>query len=156
MKPVDVLRVLAPPVALAAATGLLTALMTTLLGPYPDRQDGGVLVTAMSGPLVTGEDTGLLPGTVQRRTVRLTNLREVDVRIGGIGATTSSPVDALGQPVSGCVPTVALVQPLATAITVPALGAFEIELTIRLAPTVQRECRSLRFPVAYSVQTVTG
>jgi len=153
MKLVNVLRVLGPPVVLAAGTGLLVALMVTLSGSYPDRPARGLLVTAMSGTLVTGEDVGLLPGTLERRTVRLTNLHEVDIRVSGIGATASDPIDALGRPVTGCVPTVALVQPLASAVTVPARGTVQVELTVRLAATVQRECRPLRFQITYSAKT---
>lgn len=151
MNLVNALRVLVPPVVLAAGTGLLIALMITLSGPPVNRPAAGVLAMATSGPLVTGEDAGLLPGTVERRTVRLTNLREVDVQVSGVDAMASDPIDALGRPVTGCVPTVALVQPLASAITVPAHGAVEVDLTVKLAATVQRECRSLRFQLTYSV-----
>jgi hypothetical protein len=153
MKPVNALRVLVPPVALAVGTGLLIALMITVAGPYADRSARGVLVTAMSGTLITAQDVGMFPGTVERRAVRLTNLYEVDTRVSEIKATASDPVDALGRPVTGCIPTVALVQPLASAITVPARGALEVELTVRLATTVQRDCRALRFPLTYSAET---
>lgn len=155
MKPVNALRVLVPPVALAAGTGLLVALMITLSGPYADRPARGVLVTGISSTLITGEAVGMLPGTVERRTVLLTNLHEVDIRLSGIKATASDPVDALGQLVTGCIPVVALVQPLASVVTVPARGSLEVELTVRLAATVQRECRSLRFPLTYSAQSAT-
>src|SRR5215470_4228239 len=93
MKLVNALRVLVPPVALAAGTGLVVALMITLWGPNADRPARGVFVTAMSGTLVTGADAGLLPGTTARRTVRLTNPHEVDVRVSGINATAGGPTD---------------------------------------------------------------
>jgi hypothetical protein len=154
MKPVNALRALAPSVALAAGTGLLIALMITLSGSPVDRPAGGVLVTATIGTLIAGEDIGMVPGTVERRTVRLTNLHDTDMRVGRIGARASDPVDALGRPVTGCIPTVALVQPLESAITVPAHGTVEADLTVRLATTVQNECRFLRFRLAYSANTI--
>jgi hypothetical protein len=152
MKLVNALRVLVPPVVLAAGTGLLIASMIALAGPPAGRPARGVLVTGMSGTLIRGADAGQLPGTVERRTVRLTNLREFDTKVSGIDATASDPVDALGRPVTGCIPTVALVQPLASAVAVPARETVEIDLTVRLATTVQRECRALRFQLTYSVK----
>lgn len=155
MKLVNVLRALVPPVALAAGTGLLTALMIMLSGSSEDRPASGVLVTGAIGTLIAGEDIGMVPGTVERRTVHLTNLHDTDMRVGGIGATASDPVDALGHAVTGCIPRVALVQPLESAITVPAQGAVEVDLTVRLDTTVQHKCRLLRFRLTYSADTIT-
>lgn len=155
MKPVNALRALTPPVALAAGTGLLIALMITLSGPPADPIASGVLVTATIGTLIAGEDIGMVPGAVERRTVRLTNLHDIDMRVRGIGATASDPVDVLGRSVTGCIPTVALIQPLESAIIVPAQGIAEVDLTIRLAMTVQHECRLLRFRLIYSANTIT-
>jgi hypothetical protein len=155
MSPVSVLRTLAPPLALAAGTGLMMALMIALSGTSP-QPAVGILVAADGGAVITGGVTGLLPATTQRRRVWLTNLRDSEVRIVAVKAMAGEPVDADGRPVTGCLPTVALVRPLPAALTVPAHGTIEVELTVRLAATVQAQCRRLRFPLDYSATTGTG
>jgi hypothetical protein len=149
MRSVSAFRVLVPPVLLAVGAGVAVALMITLVGSPADRSGIGVVV--QDGTLVTGMGPGLVPATTERRTVRLTNTRDSRVTVVAIRAFTSDPVDALGQPIVACLPVVALVKSLAAPVVVPAGGTTDVEITIRLAATVQAQCRGLRFPLTYAV-----
>lgn len=146
-------RVLVPPVLLALSSGLVVALMIILAGVPAERRGVDVAVLIESGTLVSGARTGIMPGTTERRTVRLSNTLDGDVVVTGVIALTSDPVDDLGRALVDCLPVVALVEPLVEPLTVPAGGTLDAELLIRLAITVQAECRDLRFPLTYSART---
>ena len=150
---VSALRVLAPPVILAAVTGVAVAAMATVGAPPPTS---GVAVTVQGGALVTGPEAGMVPGTAGPLTVHLTNTGGSTVSVTAIGALAGDPVDDLGRPIVHCLPVVAIVSPLPEPVTVPAGATVSAELTVRLSATVQRACRDLSFPLGFSVTGATG
>lgn len=140
------LRTLVPPVVLATGTGLVVALMITLSGS-PDGRPGSVRVSTHGLLIVSvgGQDGGLYPGATEIRIVRLTNPNDVEIEVTSVGAVAEHP--------AGCLTTVAQVQPLGEPVRVPPNGSRDVTVTVRLAATVQRACRNLRFPLAYSATT---
>jgi hypothetical protein len=143
------LRVLAPPVVLAACTGLMVALMIALADPAPDGRPVDVLVRSAQGLLIA-ESAGLYPGTTQTQVLRLTNPNDVEISVHALTAVAGNPIDRHGRPVTGCLPVIAQVEPLGEPVRIPPSGSHDVTITVRLAATVQRACKQVRFPLFYS------
>lgn len=147
------LHALAPPLMLAAGTGLVVALMVGLSGSHGEGSTGGVRVKSQHSLLIAevdGQDAGITPGTIEARSVRLTNPNDSEVQVRGITAATGTPVDRHGRPVAGCLPTVAQVQAIGAPVRVPPNSTRHIAISVRLAATVQRACKRLEFPLVYA------
>ncbi|WP_330277470.1 helix-turn-helix domain-containing protein [Lentzea sp. NBC_00516] len=147
-------------------TGLALVLAMHLTWPGP--QGPSYAVSASEGGSLTfdlkpfeindisGAPVPLVPGAIGVRQVRLTNPNSAAIVVEALSAVPGQPIDASHQRVKGCPAGVITVEPVKDKVEIPAGGAVEVEMTVRVAEVVPPVCAGLVFPLTYSGRAKHG
>jgi hypothetical protein len=99
---------------------------------------------------ISGAAVELTPGAEGTRKVRLSNPNSVDIIVESLSAVPGQPLDATQNRVKDCPAGVLTVVPLEDLVEIPAGGAVEVTMKVKVAEDVPAACSDLVFPLTYS------
>jgi hypothetical protein len=101
------------------------------------------------GIVVTGNVSGLYPGSSRRLPLAVRNLLSQRVVLRWLSVT-------VGQPSAGCPARTLRGGRYPVRLTIPARATRTISVALRMAPGAPAACRGARFPLTYQVSTTPG